>query len=154
MSIGLDISAKVIMTQEKLLKSLDRAELKTLKRVGALVRRRMRSSLRRRKKVAAAGKPPSIHSKHKFLSLKNIRFAVDGKNKSVIVGPIKLRNSKAKGRNTVPEILEFGKTGVVTDDKGNEHAVKYDKFPFAGPALDAELAEGSLLESMEDSLLP
>ncbi len=87
--------------------SIDRAERKALSRIGAFVRRRARSSLRIRKRVSMPGETPSIRSRDKAASLKNILFAFQPATHSVLIGPVGL-NQLTDGR-TVPEIHEFGR---------------------------------------------
>ncbi|MCC9655283.1 hypothetical protein [Rhodopirellula halodulae] len=146
-------TSKFVLHQQKILTALDRAEIRALTRFGAFARRRMRSKLRRRKKSAKNGQAPSVHSKHKYATLKNIQFYVDAKKKTTIIGAVKLRSSKVKGTTPLPELLEFGKTGVVSQN-GVDKSVDYRAFPFAGPTLDEELAQGTLHESLSEAILP
>lgn len=152
--MNLEFHSRYVLHQEKILTAIDRAEIRSLKRIGALSRKRMRRKLRRRKRVALPGQSPSVHSRHKFATLKNILFYVDAKNKTVISGAIKLSNSKVKGSHPLPELLEFGNKGVVTLDDGTEKVVDYDAFPFSGPTLDEILADGSVSGILKDSVLP
>lgn len=148
----LDASTKFFFDSDAVLKSLDRATIRNLSKVGAFVRRRARSSIRRRKKSADAGSPPSAHSKDKFRTIKNIRFQYEPETKSVIAGPVKLNTSKAKGTKPHPELMEFGGMGVVTDDDGNDSFVSYEAHPFMGPALEEEVAAGTIADVWEDSM--
>lgn len=142
---------------------ISKANARSLKKVGAFIRRRARSSLRRRKKVSAAGGTPSVHSKDKTATLKNILFAYDSSNESLVVGPVKLNQvnqAAGSGANVpVPALHEFGGTVAILEkstDKGKtwlrakrrrnprpweqyrRRNATYAPRPFMGPALEAE----------------
>ena len=95
-----------------------------LGKAGAYVQRRARSSMRRRKKPSAVGSPPSAHSTDAVASLKNIWFAYDRENQSVVVGPLRLnqvQQSWITGANTtVPGIHEFGDVVTVREVSSNK----------------------------------
>jgi hypothetical protein len=100
---------------------------KVLSKFGAFVRRRARSSQRRRKAASAPGQPPSAHSKDAVATLKNILFAYDRRNQSVVIGPVLLNGS----RGSVPALHEFGGTMPITEAL---EAAKFDrKNPNASP---------------------
>lgn len=87
-----------------------------LSRVGAFTQRRARSSLRRRKRVSLPGQPPSVHSDNPVATLKNIWFAYEPANQSVVIGPLRLNlhsatwgeGGRALTTGAVPGILEHG----------------------------------------------
>ena len=136
---------------------------RALSKIGAFVRRRAIGSLRRRKKISAPGTPPSVHSKDKFASLKNILFAYDRERQSVVIGPVKLNQVNLSpfglGNLTVPHLHEFGGAIAIQEvstDRGRTwrrrdlrrgqkpwmqfrtRQAQYPSRPFMGPALAAE----------------
>lgn len=134
---------KLFFDQRAVIRAMDAKERRALIRVGSFIRRRARSSLRRRKKASAAGSPPSVHSRDKFATLKNILFAYDPGAKSVIVGPVGLTRKRISGSvRTVPALMEFG--GTATQ---NHRRRKYPARSFMGPALEAEERAGTILDA-------
>lgn len=133
----------------KIERAVERANKRNLSKVGAFIRRRARSSIRKRKKVSRPGEPPSSHATNRTLSIKNILFGFDAVNESVIVGPVTLR----RGSGKAPSLLEFGGS-TTTIRRGRRDTfggraitskrVKYRPRPFMGPALDAEVAAGTI----------
>lgn len=95
-------------TASNIVMALDAAERKQLGRIGAYIRRGAIWSLRRRKKPAPPGKPPSVHSRHVFATLRNILYVYRASTHSVIVGPVGI--GKHTDGKTVPEIHEHGAT--------------------------------------------
>jgi len=96
-----------------------------LSRAGAWVQRRARSSMRRGKKgPSAVGTPPHAHSKDAVATLKNILFAYDPHNDSVVVGPVRLnqfnQNAATLGNITVPQIHEFGGSVNIRESSSNK----------------------------------
>lgn len=125
----------------------DKAERRVLTRMGAFVRRRMKSSIRKRKRAAAPGSPPSSH----IGTLKNlIYFVYDPTRKSTVVGPVIFHAAKGRWRplsGTRPGVLEFGGVEQAVAGRrgdlnfGAEQKVRTARFeprPFARPALEAE----------------
>lgn len=110
---------------------------KALSKAGAFVRTRARSSLRRRKATSAAGTPPSVHSSDSVATLKNILFALNPNNLSVVVGPVKINR-----RSSVPALHEFGGSQRITERGGRGRSrvrqANYAPRPFMAPALAAE----------------
>lgn len=111
--------------KEKVIKASDAQTRRALSRIGAIVRRSGRQSIRRRKKASRPGEPPSARSKDRVRTPKNIRFAFDRATHSVLVGMVKLPGSK----HNVPELLEHGGVGPVGHQKAR---------PTMGPALKRE----------------
>lgn len=132
---------------------------RALSKAGAFIRRRARSSLRRRKKSSAPGKPPSIHSRDRVATLKNILFAYEPQSESLVIGPVKLNIKNLLGpqltSETVPQIHEFGASvrfkeanvggkwlsGIRRVRPGTPvrtRSARYPQRPFMGPALEAE----------------
>ena len=145
--------------------AVDRAERKALSRIGAFIRRRARSSLRFRKRVSLPGETPSIHSRDKAASLKNILFAFQPASHSVLIGPVGLGEKQGA---TVPERIEFGGAWEVLEEQWKHtnnadrwfsrdarrrvdprkryrsRRIEYAARPFMGPALEAEVAAGTI----------
>lgn len=139
---------------------IGKARARNLSKAGAFVQKRARTSLRRRKRASAPGQPPSVHSKDKFATLKNILFAYDPAGDSVIVGPVGFRAAgtgigPARAPGDVPEALEHGGTLAIREvfvrGKWRLSTVRprlglrertrpavYAPRPFMGPALVAE----------------
>lgn len=138
---------------------MTKANRKALSKAGAFIRRRARSSLRRRKKSSPPGQPPSVHTNDRVATLKNILFAYDPHNESLVVGPVKLDQKTLLGPQignaTVPQIQEFGARVKIREVKVGKgwrsgkrrvrpgqpvrvRAAVYAERPFMGPALEAE----------------
>lgn len=115
------------------MRKADAMERKQLSKFGAFVRKRMRQSIRRRKKSAEPGNPPSAHSD----TLKQIFFAWDDFKRSVVVGPIIF--SVRDGGGKAPGLLERGGERIKRAKSGKTRRLHYRKFPFAVPAMEAEL---------------
>lgn len=124
-------------------KAIGKNRARVLGRMGAFVQRRARSSLRRRKRTSSPGQTPSVHSSDSVTTLKNILFAYNPANESVIVGPAKLNGSGSIIGATVPALHEFGGTVGLRQRRrrGRPPRIKqatYPPRPFMGPALKAE----------------
>jgi len=95
-----------------------------LSKAGAFVQRRARSSLRRRKKTSAPGQTPSVHSKDKVATLKNIQFQFSPRTQSVLVGPLRLNMVTQDAYSTalipVPGIHEHGGTVLLREWRFNQ----------------------------------
>jgi hypothetical protein len=119
--------------------AVGRASAKNLSKAGSFIRTSARSSLRRRKRSSEPGQPPSVHTRDRVATLKNIWFVFDPMRRSVVVGPLKLNGSSLKGSNrpSVPALHELGGTAVVVK-RGRKRRVKYAPRPFMGPALARE----------------
>lgn len=116
------------------------ASAKNMSRAGSFIQRAARSSLRRRKSASPPGQPPSVHTKDRVATLKNIWFTFDPVNKSVVVGPMKLNSTSLVGSDqpTVPALHEYGGTAVVGKGQRKRRA-RYAPRPFMGPAMQREL---------------
>lgn len=126
----------LFFNRAEVIREVGRLNAAALRRAGAFVRRRARSSMRRRKAASNPGSPPSAHSRHPTRSLKNILFAYDPVNKSVVIGPVLFSRSQPGG---VPAIHEFGGAGRGTRrSKKPARTVRFPARPFMGPALAAE----------------
>ncbi len=141
MTFGVKMTVKnLFFDRAMVVREVGKWNAAALSKAGAFVRRRARSSLRRRKKQSAPGMPPSVHSDDAVATLKNILFAYDRSNMSVVIGPVLLNGSQG----SVPALHEFGgvKTLRRTFGKKNPRVVirqaRYPARPFMGPALAAE----------------
>ena len=110
-SIGMHMT-DYFFDRQTVIERMSKANLKALSRAGAFIRQRARTSLRRRKSTSAPGSPPSVHSADRIATLKNILFALDRQQNSLVVGPVLLNQVEDSwidlGRTTVPQLHEFG----------------------------------------------
>lgn len=180
MSVSLEMRAfGMTLDQAKLRRAIQRGTGSALPKIGAFVRKRARQKeLRRRKRVSVPGERPSVHSTDSVATLKNIQFAVDDAGNVVRTGPIKLNQANDVvdvGRQTVPQILEFGGTvGIKEESRADgkpwltgykwkrrdrrrgpsierryrTRYVTYVPRPFMGPALAAEIAAGTIPQTL------
>ncbi|MEM6468280.1 MAG: hypothetical protein AAF802_01840 [Planctomycetota bacterium] len=153
---------------EKIRAQLERKERRALSRVGAFVRRRMRSKIRRRKRASKPGQAPSSHT-NGFASLRTIFFAYDKDRSSVVIGPVLLNQRKLTSigpvNQTVPELLEFSGTVEIQEQSydGLEwfaarrrirssnkprhqrvRRVRVEQRPFANVSLQEEVDRGTI----------
>lgn len=110
-SLRLDVIAKVKETffdRKAVINAFDKATRSRLSMFGAFVRKGAKTSMRRRKKASAPGTPPSVH----IGFLRQLLFyGLDGTQRSVVIGPVKLPRKGIDGtpvHGTVPEVLEKG----------------------------------------------
>lgn len=133
---GLD--AKVVryfFDKAVVINAVKKGTLQAFSKAGAFIRQRARTSMKRRKQPAKAGSPPSAHEG----SLKEkIYFAYDPSAASVVIGPVKYKDG------IVPKLLEFGGDESRNTRRGDKINLHYAGNPFMKPALDAELAAGTL----------
>jgi hypothetical protein len=141
MTFGVKMTVKNLFFDRALVvREVGKANAKALSKAGAFIRRRARSSMRRRKKPSPPGQPPSAHSKDAVRTLKNILFAYDRANMSVVVGPVRLNGEGG----SVPGLHEFGGTKTLRTTAGQRNPrivlrpARYPARPFMGPALVAE----------------
>lgn len=155
--------------REKVVQQIGRANVRKLSKMGAFIQRRARTSLRRgpRRRIrgrtvpSTPGTPPRVWSRDSFATLKNILFGLSRDNNAVLIGPRIVPSRKPKGSSaqTVPELLEHGGTAMVAVDpdsgeplgytpKDDRNVVmrkaNYSARPFMGPALQAEIAAGTV----------
>jgi hypothetical protein len=154
----LDATLKTFFDRKAVINAVDKAELRVLKKFGAFVRRRSRSSIRKRKAISKPGEPPTSRTgKLK----KSIFFGYDSTKKSVVIGPHLFESRAGK---TAPELLEYGGTVAgtgkvvwLTNDPGRDSSGKfvsqgrrrvvqdkpmhYQPRPFMGPAFATELRD-------------
>lgn len=118
-----DISIKkFFFDRPEVLKRLKKKKLKALRSAGALSRKVARNSLRRRKRRSLPGETPSVHTKSRFASLKNILFGLDPTREETIVGPVKIPGGGDPGQTTpTPGVLEYG---AVMRDKNRRRKIR------------------------------
>ena len=104
MALDLKLVKLAFLDTVEVQKQADQATLAGLKKIGAFVRTRARSSIRKRKKSAPPGRPP--HS-HRGDLKRLIFFTWDPSTRSVVVGPVKFE-SKQGGMVPAPQLLEHG----------------------------------------------
>lgn len=151
--------------RDRVLKAVSRARRRALSRAGAFVRTRARTSIRKRKGTSPAGSPPYSHV---GTLRKGILFGYDPARESVVVGPVGFAGSRA------PSLLEFGGTVpgegrllTVAADVGRDASgrfasrqtrvrvtgnLTYEPRPYMGPALEAELAAGTIPKHWANSV--
>ena len=162
MGTFIDIKTKTFFDKKAVTKSLDRAEIKSFSKIGAFIRRRHRSLLRRRKKISRPGHPPSVHSKDKRLTLKNIRFIYDRRIHGVAVGIVLVQGSVAQRKHgtTVPKLMEMGGAAPVEETVFRTGTMPftrirratYRKRPSAAPALEMEVKAGTIPAAFRGSV--
>ena len=116
----------------------------------------------KRRASAAPGRPPLVHSRDNYANLRNIQFGLSLDENSVVIGPLMVPSMRPKGSTarTIPELLTKG--GYQTLDQYSLDGenwemgsspfapfrrtirARYDEHPFMGPALDAEVAAGTV----------
>ncbi len=117
--------------RERVKKSVDSATRKVLSRFGAFVRTRAKTSIRRRKGISPPGQPPYSHV---GLLRQFVLFAYDQPRRSVVIGPVLLREE-----SDAPKLLEHG-GDVVRRTKRGARRMHYRPRPFMGPAFEKEKA--------------
>lgn len=151
---------------------IGKVNARRLSRMGAFIRRRaMKTTLRNapktargRKKLSAqkGNRPPRVYSSDPFATLRNIQFGLTSDELGVMVGPIAINSLRltSSSATTVPELLEFGGTKRITQSSWNnkdwtlgdipqapyqrQQTAHYAKYAFMGPALDEEIARGTV----------
>ncbi|QDV23588.1 hypothetical protein [Aureliella helgolandensis] len=111
---------------------------------------------------AASGRPPHVHSRDSVATLRNIQFGLGADDASVLIGPLALNGNKPQGSaaKTIPELLTKGGTARVPkysfdnsvwytgnySQAPHQRSVtaRYKPHPFMGPALDKEIAAGTV----------
>lgn len=160
--------------REKVVKQIGRENVRKLSKMGAYVRQRARTDILRRgprrkikvggvkrSQASAPGQPPYVWSRNSFVTLRNILFGLDRIGNAVLIGPRAVPSKRLKNSSavTVPELLEKGGTSSVAVDPetgealgyqptGNTafamRSVHYAARPFMGPALQKEIAAGTV----------
>jgi len=131
--MNLDGAKEGFFDRGKVLRAVDRAARKVLSRFGAFVRTRAQTSLRKRRGTSPPGQPPYSHV---GLLKKLIYFAYDLAAKTVVIGPVLLRED-----SEAPKLLEHGGTAMGKTRRGRPKRMHYEARPFMGPAFDQEKAK-------------
>lgn len=147
MSFGVKMTVKnMFFDRAHVAREVGKANAAALSKAGSFVQRRARSLIGQpaKKKTTPprpAGKPPRARSDDRVRTLRNIWFAYDPRNQSVVIGPLLLNGEGG----SVPALHEFGGTKAIRVTrrmKGQKVRVvkqaKYPARPFMGPALAAE----------------
>lgn len=164
----------------EIIEQIETAERKNLSKIGAFIRQRARSSMRRRKQASSPGTPPSAHSRDRVATLKNILFGYQRNTHSVVIGPVKLNQANYVpdgGQTTLPQLHEFGGSIFIHEERLKKNRgdgkwyrrdlrskrelpwkdyrlklAKYEARPFMGPALEAEIAAGTITDVWRASI--
>lgn len=152
--------------REAVMSMLEAKERKSLEKIGRFMRVRVRSGLRRRKRISEPGESPSIRSRHAFETLRNVLYYYEPSQSSVIIGPRLLNGNKPKNSDaaSVPQLLEQGGRQDIPEwyserwqrwlrGSGPKRSQvprrtrrsQYEPRPFLRPALEAEIAAGTLV---------
>lgn len=114
------------------------AAMKKLSRIGAFVRQTARTSMRpggKKGKTSPPGTPPRTH----VGTLKKLLyFAYDQSAHSVVIGPQLFK------KGGVPGLLEFGGSVRRKVGKGRFKTLRYRGNPYMAPALQKEIAKGTM----------
>lgn len=106
LGIGIKLDKNLFFDRKAVHDALKAAGKTVLGKIGFLIRRSARQSMKRRKKKAEPGQPPSAHSdkQHPLGALLKDRlfYYYDSAAGSVVVGPEKL------GKSDAPGVQEFG----------------------------------------------
>lgn len=137
--------------RSKVIKALDRANLRVLNQFGRLVRKQAQGSLKYSDRRSPPGSPPAAHrsrsitktsrstGKTRKRSVSFLReylfYSYDDAAKSVVIGPSKLNSTVDSG--ALPA-LEYGGSSTVRS-RGKGRRVRIRPRPFMRPALDAEM---------------
>lgn len=128
----------VWFNDDRILRRFDRAKIGAMRKIGAFIYRRARSSIKERPGISPPGKPPHTHTR----ALKeSIGFAFDKDREELVVGPTGWQRGG-------PWLLEFG--GAITqrdNGRGRRRRMKYRPRPFMGPAFEAELNNAKLMDA-------
>jgi len=95
----------------EVIRRIDKGTRRVLSRFGAFVRRTARQSIRKRKRASKPGQPPSSHT---GLLKQFIFFGYDARQRSVVIGPEKLKGPVSE---KAPSALEYGGESLTWDKK-------------------------------------
>jgi hypothetical protein len=176
-----DVSYKVVnqfFDRSAVTKRLESANRRALAKAGAFIRKRARTDiLRRRKAISPAGSAPSVRSRDKVATLRNILFFYDPKINGVVVGPVKLnqQNRTNNGTVSIPALHEFGGNLRIEEfqfahqtdnqwfrvdgrrsrrpgERRRKRTAKYPARPFMRAALTAEINAGTIPKAWANSV--
>lgn len=163
LNLKIDKAKSKFFDRQIVIDAVNKAERRSLSKIGAYIRTAARSSIRYRKKPSPPGSPPSAHrtmtrrrinkkGQTKIQSVSPLRefifFAYDQENNSVIAGPA-LLNGQAGAK--ILMALEMGGTSEIIARDGKKISITLKPRPFMKPALDKALAD-ILRKSLTDSV--
>lgn len=138
---------KLEFDADRVMRAVEEAGARAMRKAGAFIRTSARSSIRKRKRVSEPGKPPSSHVGH----LKRlIVFDYDRYANSLIVGPMLFTGAKKERvlpEDTVPHTLEYGgkatklAPGGLGKMFGNRRRIHIKSRPFMQPAFEKGLKD-------------
>ena len=105
-------------------------------------------------KPSRPGQSPTVHSRNRFASLRNVLFAYDANSETGVAGSIRLPRS----RDAVPGILEHGGTVMVPRRTRRDGSVtkarriKIARRPAASVALSKSVRSGEILTPFRNSV--
>jgi hypothetical protein len=178
-TFGLTYSVKdAFFDRAAVLSAIGKAEAKELSRIGAFIRQTARNKvLRMRNRTSRPGEAPSVHSRDRVRSLRNILFAYEKTKHAVIIGPVRLNQLNVRfdgSSDPVPKILEFGGPVVIHEERkvGSEkwyrrdlrvtqtgdteyrtRVANYEARPFMKTALEIEINAGTIRNVWRSSLV-
>ena len=129
--------ARNFLDRPAIKKALGKAEARMLNRIGGVVRKIARRSIRRRKKVSAPGSPPSARSD----DMKKIVYQADIKRGRVEIGLIPYDGSE------LPRLLEKGGSHTQRRRGKKPRRVHYRARPFMAPAHKTARRKGLILKA-------
>lgn len=147
---------KLFLDSRKITRAADRAKWGGLTKAGGYLRKVARNLLKKAsgaQDTSSPGSPPKIHTDG--VGLKTILYGVDKQAESVATGPVKLnqRSAGLSGSTTVPQLMEFGGSGRVSERQAKDGSwrrispkaarnapkrmrnARYSPRPFMEPAL-------------------
>ena len=128
------VNVKMFFDDDRIKRAVDSATRKNLSKAGAFVRTAAKSSIRKRKAISAPGQPPTSRT---GLLKRFIFFGYDANRKTVVVGPMRLRQKIGKA----PEALEHGGPSTILGGRGKRRVKRQiivEARPFMGPAMKQE----------------
>ena len=122
---------RMFFDRKKIRNKVDARSRQVLSKFGAYVRRTAKRSIRKRKRTSAPFSPPSSHA---GTLKRHIYFGYDMQRRSVVIGPVRVFNTRVVSSRTLPG-LEYG--GKIDLYGGRTTRIK--PRPFMEPAFQREL---------------
>jgi len=130
---------------DRVMRAVEDAGARSMRRAGAFIRAAARSSIRKRKRVSNPGEPPSSHAGD---LRRLIVFDYDRSSNSLVVGPMLFPGAR-KGHvlpdDTVPHILEYGGNATVIKSGktvwGKRKRIHIKARPYMRPAFEKGLKD-------------
>lgn len=137
MSVTVDYSIKrFFFDRKKIVDRIEKMKLRSLSRMGAIIRSRSRRQILHRKtyrRRSAGGQSPISHRRP---GLRTILFGLNPQNESVIVGPVRLNTM-----TNVASVLEKGGVSRFKGWRGKIYTKRYAARPFMKPGLDQSIRD-------------